>query len=317
MMLSACASPKEHAVPSSDENASGVTLPELHGRHQIGRASLPEARASPSCGAYQLSWYDVTIANRDERGAHVAIAERRSVESRKPRIRQVPAVSRALAILRLLGNSAEPMGMKKIATPLSLVPSTCLHILRVLVAEELVKVDMDTKRYSLGSGMLSLARSVIERSGFATLVQPALDRLAQNWSVTTAGVEVEKNKEMILLAISRSRLPFALHIDVGLRFPCLASASGRLVGAYWEDGLPELKRRFKSLKWDRPVDFATWMKEAELSRKKPLFNVAGSIAHTLVAMGLSDQLDARRLAGLAGAMQEEATYLSTLILPKG
>ena len=261
--------------------------------------------------------------------------EQKGVEARKPRIREVPAVSRALAILRLLGSSPEPMGMKKIATPLSLVPSTCLHILRVLVAEELVKVDTDTKRYSLGSGMLGLARSVIERSGFAPLAQPALDRLAQNWNVTTAGVEVERSKDMILLAISRSRLPFALHIDVGLRFPCLASASGRLVAAYWEDGLPDLKRRFKSLKWDKPLDFAAWMKEAELSKKKgfavdrgrsyngvtvvavPLFNVAGGITHTLVAMGLSDQLDAGRLAGLAKDMQAEATHLSTLILPKG
>ena len=53
--------------------------------------------------------------------------------------------------------------MKAIAQSLAMVPSTCLHILRVLVDEELVKVDA-TKRYSLGAGMLSLARSVIHEA---------------------------------------------------------------------------------------------------------------------------------------------------------
>ena len=55
-------------------------------------------------------------------------------------VRAVPAVSRAIAILRLLGRTRAPMSGKAIAEALGLVPSTALHILRVLVAEELVKV---------------------------------------------------------------------------------------------------------------------------------------------------------------------------------
>ena len=73
-----------------------------------------------------------------------------------PRVRPVPAVTRAIAILRLLGRSRTPIGVKAIAQALDLVPSTCLHILRALVSEQLVKVDPATKRYSLGTGMLPL-----------------------------------------------------------------------------------------------------------------------------------------------------------------
>ena len=104
------------------------------------------------------------------------------------RERPVPAVSRAIAILRLLGRSGEPIGVKAIAQSLEMVTSTCLHILRVLVDEELVKVD-DAKRYSLGAGMLSLARSVIEFNRFPAAVQPVLDRLSKTWGVTAIGVE--------------------------------------------------------------------------------------------------------------------------------
>src|SRR5438132_9779920 len=105
---------------------------------------------------------------------------------RPRRVRPVPAVSRSIAILRLLGRSSEPMGVKAIALSLGMVTSTCLHILRVLVSEELVKVDA-TKRYSLGVGMLSLARSVIAGNSFPAAVQPVLDRLSRQWNVTAIG----------------------------------------------------------------------------------------------------------------------------------
>ena len=52
-----------------------------------------------------------------------------------PRIRAVPAVTRAIAILRLLSRSRSPLGLKAIAQSLGLVPSTTLHILRALMAE--------------------------------------------------------------------------------------------------------------------------------------------------------------------------------------
>ena len=52
------------------------------------------------------------------------------------------------------------------------MPSTALHILRALVAEELVQVDPLTKQYSLGVGMLPLARAVLENSDFPNLVRP-------------------------------------------------------------------------------------------------------------------------------------------------
>ena len=79
-------------------------------------------------------------------------------------MRPVPAVSRSIAILRLLGEARPGLGVKAIADRLGLVPSTCLHILRVLVEENLVQIEPATKRYSLAAGMISLARSVLDLS---------------------------------------------------------------------------------------------------------------------------------------------------------
>src|SRR5580704_8779767 len=91
---------------------------------------------------------------------------------------KAPAISRAAAVLRLLGKSDRPLGVQAIARELGLVPSTCLYVLRALVAEEFVAFDPDTKRYSLEAGVLTLARQWLRRNRFNDLAQPALDRIA-------------------------------------------------------------------------------------------------------------------------------------------
>src|SRR5260221_373495 len=74
--------------------------------------------------------------------------------AKSPRVRAVPAVTRAIAILRLLSRSHTPQSLKAIAESLDLVPSTALHIVRALVAEDLVQGDPLTKRYRLGFRLL-------------------------------------------------------------------------------------------------------------------------------------------------------------------
>lgn len=251
-----------------------------------------------------------------------------------PRVRDVPAVSRALAILRLLGRSPRPQTLKAIADELGLVNSTCLHILRVLVDEELVKVDSNTKQYSLGVGMLALAKSVIERNPFPTLVQPILDRLAQTWKLTAIGVEVSGLDHMVVLAISRSQAPFSLHVDVGSRFPALISATGRLVAAFSDASDSEVDRRFKALRWDEPPDLQAWRSEVQTVRRKgysvdrntyingimvlavPIFDGRRRLTHSLVAAGVADSFSAAQSLALAKDMQGEALALSLLMSPQ-
>ena len=248
-----------------------------------------------------------------------------------PRVRPVPAVSRAIAILRLLGGSATPMTLKTISQSLEMVTSTCLHILRVLVDEGLVKVDPGSKRYSLATGMLTLARSVIESHPFPALVQPVLDRIAEDWGVTAIGVEVKGTEELVVLALARSRAPFGLHVDVGSRFAAMTSATGRLVAAHAQLSAAELARRFKAAKWDNAPDLDTWTKEVEQVRRKgysvdrgnyvggllilavPVFDAVGRMTHALVAAGFAEQLGAPRVQALAKELQAEAQQLTGLI----
>lgn len=248
-----------------------------------------------------------------------------------PRVRPVPAVTRSIAILRLLGRGGEAMTLKAISQELGMVTSTCLHILRVLVEEGLVKVDTGTKRYSLGVGMLTLARSVIESSPFPALVQPVLDKLSSSANVTAIGVEVAGSEHMVVLALSRSTAPFRLHVDVGSRFPALISATGRLVAAFSDLSDKELERRFKALRWDQAPAYAEWKADIDAVRREgysldrnhyingvvviavPVLDGHKRMTHSLVAAGLAEQLDDARAHALAKELQAEAHTLSQLL----
>jgi DNA-binding IclR family transcriptional regulator len=248
-----------------------------------------------------------------------------------PRVRAVPAVTRAVAILRLLGSKPGPLTLKQISQELGMVTSTCLHILRVLVEEGLVKVDATTKRYVLGVGMLALARSVIEANPFPALVQPSLDRLSADWNVTAIGVEVANSDHMVVLALSRSSAPFRLHVDVGSRFPALISATGRLVAAFGGLSDKEAERRFKALRWDQPPDLEAWRSEVGAVRDKgysidrsnyingvtliavPVFDSNDRMTHTLVAASLADQQSVAQDEAVAKALMAESRDLSRLM----
>src|SRR5579871_5242194 len=179
---------------------------------------------------------------------------------------KAPAISRAAAILRLLGKSDTPLGVQAIARQLGLVPSTCLHVLRALVAEELVSFDPDTKRYSLEAGVLTLARHWLRRNRFNDLAQPALDRISQAFGVTAFGVHIVGLDHIIVVAVSQSGNDLQLSAEIGGRFPALISATGRCVAAFGGHPEGELEARFKALRWDEPPTWNAWKAQVEQTR---------------------------------------------------
>ncbi len=168
---------------------------------------------------------------------------------------KAPAISRAAAILRLLGKSESPLGLQAIATTLGLVPSTCLYVLRALVAEQLVAFDPDTKRYSLEAGVLTLARHWLRRNQFTDLAQPLLDQLSREFGVTMMGVNIVGLDHIIVVAVSQAGSNIHVSAQVGSRFPALISATGRCIAAFGEHPEAEVKSRFKALRWDNPPGY--------------------------------------------------------------
>jgi DNA-binding IclR family transcriptional regulator len=242
-------------------------------------------------------------------------------------IRQVPAVTRAAAILRLLSRSEAPLGVQPIARALGLVPSTCLHILRALAAEELVAFDPVTKRYALSSGVVALARGMLRHDAFSNLAQPVLDRLAQRHGATAIGVEVAGLEHIVVLAISRPGHALRLQVELGSRYPALISATGRCIAAFGGHPWREIEKRFAKLRWESPPSLAEW--RADITATAQLgFAVdegryitgvtviaapvmpRGRVSHALVIVGVSEQLRRIGLAALGEELRDEARALT-------
>lgn len=249
--------------------------------------------------------------------------------------RQVPAVTRAVAILKLLARSHDPMGVNPMARELELVPSTCLHILRVLQDEGLVEFDSNTKRYSIGIGILPLARLALQRNTFSTLVQPYLSELSTKFGVTSIATQFAEPGQMVVVAFSQSSLPFRLQVDLGSRFPILISATGRLFAAFNHLDDDFLRTEFAKLVWDHPPSFDDWYAQVEQSREQgyavdqgiyisgvtvvavPVFDASGKMVRSLVALGIGERLHNKEILKLAKAMKHVRDDIANMQITTG
>lgn len=241
---------------------------------------------------------------------------------------KAPAIARAAAVLRLLGKSQVPMGLKAIARELGLVPSTCLYVLRALVAEELVSFDTDTKRYTLEAGVLTLARHWLRHDRFNDLAQPVLDRIGHTFDVTTLGVHVVSLDHIVVVAVSQSGHNFQLSAQIGSRFPATISATGRCIAAFGGYSEQELEARFNTLRWDDPPTLDAWRAQVAETRAQgfavdegnymsgvtviaaPVWKTRGKLSHALVAMGMTAALQRSGMSELQDAVLSAARTLS-------
>lgn len=236
---------------------------------------------------------------------------------------KAPSISRAAAILQLLGDAGSPMGVNAIARELGFVPSSCLHILRAMTAEELVSFDPDTKQYALDVGLLKLARKWIAKNSFISVAQPELEWLASNLRVTATGVHVAGIDHTVVIAAARPMSNIQLTTPVGSRFPALYGATGRCIAAFGNHSDAELEARFRSLEWDKQLTFEEWKVYVEDTRKRgvavdpghyisgvtalaaPVFDVQGQLTHMIMAIAIGS-LQRRALSRLQRAVSAAA-----------
>jgi DNA-binding IclR family transcriptional regulator len=237
---------------------------------------------------------------------------------------RAPAVTRAVEILRLLARSDRPLGVNAIAARLGLIPSTCLHILRALVEQTVVTVEPITKHYSLGPGLLSLTHDMLRKNTFINVAQPVLDELSARHRLTAIGVQTSGLDHFIVVAISRAKVAYRMHVEIGSRFPALISATGRCVAAFGDFDAATLEKKFRGLRWDAPPSLATWRAEVQATRQRgysidegnyirgmticaaPVFDSHGRMSHALIALGLSEQMRRAKWLDVAEELKERA-----------
>jgi len=248
----------------------------------------------------------------------------------KPRTaRHVPAVTRAIAILRYLSKIKEPIGVVSLARELKLIPSTCLHIIRILSLEGLVVFNPESKRYALGPGVLAFATAYSLRNPFVQLVRTHLEELSKSQNCAFAAVEESGPDHYIVVAVADQNAGLSVRLSPGTRFPALVSATGQCFAAFSNFTTAQLKERFVKLRWDNPPTFAAWLKQVQRARALgygvdvgnyilgisivavPVFNDSGTILGCVAAVGLREQFVDARLESLIESMREVARRINS------
>jgi DNA-binding IclR family transcriptional regulator len=139
---------------------------------------------------------------------------------------QVPAATRALAVLRLLASAAEPLSAAVIARSLDLPRSSTYHLLSAMADDGFVTYLPETRRWGLGVAAFEIGSAYLRQEPLERLARPLLHRLVDR-SGEIVQLGVLHGAETLYLLKEQPRHHATLVTDVGVRLPAQLTASGR------------------------------------------------------------------------------------------
>lgn len=158
----------------------------------------------------------------------------------------VQSVDRALHILELLADTG-PMSAVAIARELTVHRSTAFRLLATLEGRRFVAQDGHRGTYSLGSGALRIAGSVVVRMDLAREAQAICDEITAQIG-ETSNVAILDDGAAVNIAQATGTGPVAVRDQyVGQRTPLHATSSGKILlafgkGATLEQAVRDLQR---------------------------------------------------------------------------
>ncbi|MFA7665526.1 MAG: IclR family transcriptional regulator [Burkholderiaceae bacterium] len=249
----------------------------------------------------------------------------------------VGALVNGLAILRYLCAATGPVGVTRVARDLDLNPSTCFNLLKTLVHDKLVRFDPATKSYTIGLGLVALAKGALEHSSWIRLVRPHLEQIAARHGVTTTLWQRTDDDRVLLVDRADAVGTLRVHMSIGQRLPMYIAALGRCMAAHSGLDPAELRARLTSLRWENAPSFEEYLADVAEVRKRgyavdighyvrgvttvsaPVLDVTGRPIMAVSAVGFSAQLDETavqalgtdlrlRVAEISGAISGRSPY---------
>lgn len=175
----------------------------------------------------------------------------------------VGALSSGLKVLRYLARSPSPVGVSRIAKDTEINASTCFNLLKTLVHERLISFDEATKTYSLGLGLVEMAKGSLEKASYARLLHPHLREIADRHNVTATLWQRAPQERVVLVDLAESSSAIRIHMSIGQRLPMYIAALGRCMAAHSGLSTLELRTKLSALRWQDGPSFETYMREVE------------------------------------------------------
>lgn len=244
-------------------------------------------------------------------------ARRKRASSDLPR--PVPAVERAVLVLRALRDGAAPPRLSDLSRALGLSKSTLSALLGTLEHHGLVERDDASRTYRLGYALLDLGHAVLRGLDLRLIARPHLIRLRDTIG-ETAVLHVPVERGALIADRVESEHQLKVTAPVGHRLPPFAGAVAKVFLAWGpEDALARLlrgralpaftprsitdPRRYRAeLERVRARGYATDREEylpGVCAASAPVLDVRGRPSATVTVVGYSARLDPRLRAAAA------------------
>jgi DNA-binding IclR family transcriptional regulator len=243
----------------------------------------------------------------------------------------VKPVLNAIRILRYLSELGSPARAISIARSLSINASTCFNILRTLVLEGIVDFDQLSKTYTTGIGLTRLVENLLTEGQRIAAVIPHMRDVAAEFSVTVTLWKRHGPDRIVLVKSEASPTNIRIEMAEGQQLPVLMGSTGRVIAPHLGLGHKQLKALFRTTRWQRPLSFEDYLAQVEQARARgfavdegyfargirtmaaPIYDRAGSVTFTLVAVMVAGQHEEATVEKLGAALMEQASKLTNLL----
>jgi len=140
--------------------------------------------------------------------------------------RLINSLSRGVEILRLLAESDVPLGVTEVAEQLAVDPSTAYRLLATLEHGSLVSQEPDSKKYSVGYGVLEIANALLRRMSVVSAADPFLRQIATRRGESTH-VAVLDGARAVFVARQSGAGILRVETTVGSSEPAYCTAVGK------------------------------------------------------------------------------------------
>lgn len=143
-----------------------------------------------------------------------------------------------MALLKALASRQEPVGVNELARSIGLSPATTYRLLNSLAAEGFAEQDPATAKYQVGSEVIPLALSYLDRRHLGHDCIPVMQELAAQ-SGESVNLGVLSGTFVYYVQQVEGPNPLRFGRDIGIAVPLYCSALGKLLLAH----MPEEPRR--------------------------------------------------------------------------
>ena len=145
--------------------------------------------------------------------------------------RGVQTALRALSILETFSSAAPTLSLSDISEQVDLPAPTVHRLLKALRSRDLVIFDADTRRYSLGHGVMRMAKIIMERDDLINIAYPGLERLRAETGETVSLQRLLGEQRVPVIELA-SLHPIRMASGVGTTYELVRGASGKAILAF-------------------------------------------------------------------------------------